>query len=87
LNSSSTIRTVTVTIELSAEAEARLQAEASRRGITVDQVVAELAAQLPAEEIKHRLSFVGIGASGRTEPLDIHRERSQLAAKKLAEGL
>jgi hypothetical protein len=78
---------VTLTIDLSAEAHARLLAEATRRGITLDEVVAELAAQLPAETAKHRLSFIGIGASGRTEPLDIHRERAELATTKSAEGI
>jgi hypothetical protein len=78
---------MSVTIELPAEAEARLQAEASRRGISVDQVVAEFAAQLPGEAPGHRLSFVAIGASGRTEPLDVKQERSELVTKKLAEGI
>jgi hypothetical protein len=80
---------VTVTLDLPAEAQARLQAEASRRGITLDQLVAELADSFPAEADtpKHRLGFVGIGSSGRTEPFDIHQERAVLAAKKLAEGI
>ena len=78
-----------VTIELSDEAQARLEAEAARRGITLDELIAQLASQLPArpgEARRHRLSFIGIGASGRTEPIDIHRERSELAARKHAEG-
>lgn len=83
----STIDHVTVTLDLPAETQARLQAEASRRGITLDQLIAELADTLPAEAPKHRLGFVGIGASGRTDPLDIHQERADLAAKKLAEGI
>jgi hypothetical protein len=77
---------MTVTMELSLEDEARLQAEASRRGITVGQVVADLVAQLPVELPKHRLSFVGNGASGRYEALDLRQERAELAAKKLTEG-
>ena len=78
-----------MTLDLPAEAQARLQAEATRRGITLDQLIAELAHQLPAEgeHPKHRLGFVGIGASGRPEPLDIHQERADLAAKKFAEGI
>ncbi len=78
-----------VTIELSDDALARLESEAGRRGITLDELIAELAAALPApagQARRHRLGFVGIGASGRTEPLDIDRERAELAAKKLAEG-
>jgi hypothetical protein len=80
-----------VTIELPADTQARLEAEATRRGITLDQLIALLADTLPADPAaggpRHRLSFVGIGASGLTEPLDIHRERAELAAKKLAEGI
>lgn len=40
---------MTVTLDLPAEAQARLQAEATRRGVTLDQLIAELADQLPAE--------------------------------------
>lgn len=78
---------MTVTFELSLEDEARLQAEASRRGISVGQVVAELVSRLPAEQPKHRLSFVGIGASGRSEAMDLRQERAELAAQKFAEGV
>lgn len=35
----------------------------------------------------HRLSFIGIGASGNTRSFDIHRERAELADKKFAEGI
>jgi hypothetical protein len=75
---------VTVTLELSAEAQARLQAEATRRGITLDQLIAELADSFPADDPLE--AFIGCGASGRTEPFDIHRERAEAAAKKFAEG-
>jgi hypothetical protein len=78
---------VTVIIDLPAEAQARLQAEADRRGTTIDEVVAEFAARLPGETSTHRLRFVGIGSSGRNEPLDIRGERSELAVKKFAEGI
>jgi hypothetical protein len=78
---------VTVTLDLPADSQARLEAEASRRGVTLDQLVAEIADSFPAETPKHRLGFVGIGASGRTDPLDIHQERADLAAKKFAEGI
>jgi hypothetical protein len=78
-----------LTIDLPAQAQARLQAEAEHRGITVDQLVLELANSLPTHEtknVKHRLSFVGIGASGRSGPLDIKRERAALAEAKTAKG-
>lgn len=79
-----------MTIDLPADAQARLAAEAARRGITIDQLVVELVESLPAGQepgTDHRLRFVGIGASGRTEPFDIHKERAELAAKKYAEGI
>lgn len=60
-----------ITLDLPADARARLSAEAERRGITVDRLVAELAADLPASgstERSRALGFVAIGAStsGRT---------------------
>ncbi len=85
-------------VELSDEVLARLRAEATRCGSTVEAIISELAAQLPGQrgpdrpaapgdEPTHRLRFVGVGASGRTEPLDIHRERAELAEKKFSEGI
>lgn len=38
---------MTVTLDLPAEAQARLQAESNRRGITLDQLIAEIAASFP----------------------------------------
>lgn len=57
---------MTVTLELSDEALARLNAEADRRGMTLDELVAELAAALPTESStggNGRPSFIGIGRS------------------------
>jgi hypothetical protein len=57
---------MSVTVELPDEALARLQAEATRRGVTIDVVIAEFAARLPAEMpagTKRKLAFVGIGTS------------------------
>ena len=57
---------MTVTLELSDDALARLRAEAARRGVSVDDLVAELAAQLPAEpnpKERRERSFVGLGSS------------------------
>ncbi|MEK7422234.1 MAG: hypothetical protein AAB131_00200 [Actinomycetota bacterium] len=55
---------MSITIE---ELAARLSAEASRRGITVDALVDELAGKLAqageSKPVKRRLAFVGIGAS------------------------
>jgi hypothetical protein len=81
-----------LTVDLPPDVLRRLEAEAARRGVTVDEVIAELAAGLPDEETAapkraRRLSFVGIGASGDTRPFDIRRERDELASRKLADGI
>ena len=62
-----------MTVDLSDETLARLQAEATRHGVSIDDVIAELAARLPAPKqptgtAKRKLAFAGIGAStsGRT---------------------
>ncbi len=57
-----------MTIELSDEVLSRLQAEATRRGISVDVVVAELANALPAGHASERTgrrrpAFVAVGSS------------------------
>ena len=55
-----------MTLDLSPEALARLETEATRRGITLGELVAELAAELPADhpEVRTRkLSFIGLGSS------------------------
>lgn len=56
---------MTVTLDLPAEAQARLQAESNRRGITLDQLIAEIAASFPdgAAAPRRKLAFVGIGSS------------------------
>lgn len=64
---------MSVTVELPDDALRKLTAEAERRGVSIDVIIAELAARLPAETppattAKRKLSFAGIGASntGRT---------------------
>lgn len=56
---------MTVTVDLPEDALARLQAEAKRRGVSIDQLIAELAEALPAETppANGPLSFVGLGSS------------------------
>lgn len=56
---------MTVTVDLPEDALARLQAEAKRRGVNIDQVIAELAEALPAETTAapRTFSFVGLGSS------------------------
>ena len=81
---------MTVTLELPAEAQARLEAEATRRGITVDQLVTELAAGLPAkqDETAGTLDeFFGSGDSGDPSwaSRDIHDLRAEAARRRLGE--
>ena len=65
-----------MTVDLPAPVLARLRAEAARRGVRIDEVIAELAGQLPADEHApggaRRLAFVAAGASefGITPRLD-----------------
>jgi len=81
-----TMMVVTVTIEFPAEAQARLEKEAICCGITLDQLIAELAAALRAEnadEPRGKLSFVGIGSStsGRSA-----RDANEMLAEGLGRG-
>jgi hypothetical protein len=57
---------MSVTVDLPEDVLAKLTAEASRRGVSIDVVIAELAAQLPADTsapVKRKLAFIGLGAS------------------------
>jgi hypothetical protein len=72
---------VTVSLDLPADEQARLEAEAARRGITVDQLVAELARQLPSVTDDPLESFIGSGASGRG---DLSRRHREIRAEHLA---
>lgn len=57
-----------VTVELPTEALRRLEAEAARRGVGIDAVIAEFAGTLPepadGQPRRRRLAITGIGASG-----------------------
>jgi hypothetical protein len=72
---------MTVTVDLPVEALRRLEAEATCRGVTIDDVITELAIGLPADDPLD--AFTGCGASGDTEPFDIDRAREELAAAEL----
>lgn len=74
-----------MTLNLPDDAVARLRAEAARRNVSLDVLVAELADTLPDEDPLEE--FIGCGASGNDQPLDIHRERAGLAARKTAQGI
>lgn len=56
---------MTVTLDLPDEAQARLQAEAARRGVSVDVLIAQIAATFPPVTTtpRRKLGFVGIGSS------------------------
>lgn len=61
---------MSVTVDLPLNALRRLEAEAARRGVGIDVVIAELAETLPADatsgapESRRKLAISGIGASG-----------------------
>ncbi len=82
---------MTITLDLPEAAQARLQAEATRRGITLDQLIAEIAETFPAEADEPAAGtlegFFGSGDSG--DPTwatrDIHELRHDLAQRRLAE--
>lgn len=83
-----------MTVTLPAELAARLAAEAARRGVSVDDLAAELiAARLPkpvqreSEGDDALEAFIGSGRSGRKEPFDVRRARRELADEKRAKGL
>ena len=55
---------MTVTIDLPEDALARLHAEAKRRGVSIDIVIAELTQALPTDAPAPKtLSFIGLGSS------------------------
>jgi hypothetical protein len=56
---------MSVTVDLPPEALRRLEAEAARRGISIDEVIAQLVAKLPVDSsgARRRPAFVAIGAS------------------------
>jgi hypothetical protein len=61
---------MTVTVDLPPSTLRRLEAEAARRGVRIDIVIAELAEALPADHTtdepfrRRKLAIAGIGASG-----------------------
>lgn len=60
---------MSVTLDLPPATLRRLEAEAARRGVGIDVVIADLAEALPAEDqgeasAGHRFAFAGVAASG-----------------------
>jgi hypothetical protein len=83
-----------MSVNLPDDVAARLAAEAARRGLSVDDLAAELLAVRLLEPPEGRIeeddaleAFIGCGASGRTEPFDLRQARRDLAEQKRAEGL
>jgi hypothetical protein len=80
-------------VNLPADIAARLVAEAARRGVSVDDLVAELiAAGLsdvppPAEGDDPLEAFIGSGSSGRKEPFDLRQARQDLADQRRGEAV
>lgn len=73
---------MSVTLDLSEDILARLRAEAERRHLSMDAVVEELAAMLPAERnagSRRGLSFVALGSS-------TSGQRARDADEMLADG-
>ncbi|HXW81304.1 MAG TPA: hypothetical protein VEJ84_17515 [Acidimicrobiales bacterium] len=64
---------MSVTVHVPEDLASRLQAEASRRGLSVDELSAQLlAAGLPDEDALE--AFIGSGRSGRRDLAKRHRE-------------
>jgi hypothetical protein len=76
---------MSVTVDLPPATLRRLEAEAARRGVGIEIVIAELAEALPAEDagaapVRRTLAIAGIGASGG------QRGRAADADELLADG-
>lgn len=79
-----------VRLELQADVHARLCAEAERHQQTLDQLITEFADTLPQPTpigASTRLSFIGIGNSGRTDLGRRHREIRKSQADQTADRL
>ncbi len=69
------------TIELPDDVAAALAAAASKRGATVAELISEMISEREPDAL---VAFLGCGASGRTDPLDLHDERHQASAGRSA---
>jgi hypothetical protein len=70
---------MSVTVELPESVLAALQAEAARRGVSIDVVIAESVQEHLGTESRRRLAIAGVGASDGTR-------RARDADDMLAEG-
>lgn len=66
---------MSLTVDLPEPMLEALQAEATRRGVSIDVVIAESVQEhLASAPPRRTLSFVGIGSSGETDGAERHRE-------------
>ncbi len=81
---------MSVSVPLPDDLATRLEAEAARRGMTAEELAAEVIRDhLPAEGRatgEALEAFFGVGGSETAEPSDIKRIRREVAERKLAEG-
>ncbi len=73
---------MSIAVHLPEELAARLAAESARRGISVEELTAELLGERLASTGPDNSAldaFIGSGSSGHREPFDIHLARAELA--------
>jgi hypothetical protein len=80
------------TLHVPDDLAARIEAEAARRGVSVDDLAVEaLAARFPppGADAGHDAleAFIASGRSGQTEPFEVHRARAALAERRHIEGV
>jgi hypothetical protein len=66
------------------ELAAKLDAAAQRRGVDPQVLVDRFIAELDDDPLE---AFIGVGASGESEPFDVRSARSAAADKKFARGV
>jgi plasmid stability protein len=74
-----------MTVPVPDEVHRALEDRARAVGITVEAYAADVLTRVVQPDPLE--AFIGIGASGRTDALDMRDSRRELAARKLAEGL
>ena len=78
-----TMQCMSVTVEISDDVATRLKAEAVRRGITTEELLVDLTAELPNPDAPASpFSFAGIGRSGYR---DLGRRHRELRTQEIAD--
>lgn len=75
---------MSIAVHLPEALAARLVVESARRGISVEELTAELLRErlaAPGLDDSALEMFIGSGSSGQGQPFDIHRTRTELAAR------